>query len=194
MIKLQNLTKSFSEAKLFENLSYDFPEKGLVYLTGESGKGKTTLLRMIAGLDTAYTGTISREGEVSYLFQDRRLFPVLTALDNVAIAHENGGADKATAREKARDLLLALNLSDEDMQKRPSQLSGGMQQRVAFARALLFDAPILLLDEPFKELDEKNRQVITHMILEEAERRLVVLVNHDALHNLPQDARHLTLA
>ena len=194
MLRLENLRKAFGEQILFENLSFAFPEKGLFYISGESGKGKTTLLRMIAGIDTDYSGSILREGEVSYLFQDRRLFPALSALENVAIVLDKPSSDKRENRVRAAALLGQLNLTEADMKKRPAQLSGGMQQRVALARALIYEAPILLLDEPTKELDEANRQILSTLVKEESKRRLVIVVNHEAADPMREGAVVIDLA
>lgn len=178
MIRLAHVTKSYGAETVIRDLSYDFPACGLYRLTGRSGVGKTTLLRLIAGLESPDAGEIHLAGPVSFLFQDRRLFDALTALQNVTIVAPKG-ADKDDARLRASALLDALGISGEDQSKRPSALSGGMQQRVAIARALFFDAPILLLDEPTKELDAENRRIIRTRFAEEAKMRLVILSGHE---------------
>ncbi len=178
LITISDLTKRFGEQIVFENFSYAFPETGLYCLMGESGRGKTTLLRIIAGLDKDYRGEVTSLPRVSYLFQDKRLFPTLTTLDNLMIVCHAKGDEKAAFAARAKALLLRLNIAEDDFLKKPAQLSGGMQQRVAIARAVLFDAPVLLLDEPSKELDEQNIQVLREIIREESEKRLVIAVSH----------------
>ena len=176
-ILIENLTKSFKEHTLFSNFSCEFPERGLVKVGGVSGAGKTTLLRMISGLDTDYSGNISGVGTVSYLFQEYRLFPWLSALDNVVVAdfekHDLDGRDSSIV------LLRRLGFSDESMLLKPSKLSGGMKQRVSLARALLRDSDVLLLDEPTKELDPALVRTVGELIAEAAKSRLVLLVSHD---------------
>jgi ABC-type lipoprotein export system ATPase subunit len=177
-LEIKGLSKSFGEQCILADFSYSFPEKGLFLLKGESGRGKTTLLRIIAGIDTDYAGEIISPA-VSYLFQDKRLFPTLTALDNVMIVLDKHNADKMVLLERAKALLKRLQFSPQDMKKYPRELSGGMQQRVAIARAIFYDAPVLLLDEPTKELDPQNRDILLELIQNEAQRRLVILVTHD---------------
>lgn len=178
MIHLAHVTKSYGAEPVIRDFSYDFPARGLYRLVGRSGVGKTTLLRLISGLESPDTGEICLAGSVSLLFQDRRLFDTLTALQNVTIVAPKG-TDKDASRKRASALLKALGITEEDQKKRPTALSGGMQQRVAIARALFFDAPILLLDEPMKELDAENRRIIRTRFAEEAESRLVILSGHE---------------
>ena len=180
MLEIKNLSKSFDGKILFENFSYSFSDKGVYAVVGESGIGKTTLLRMIAGLDKDYDGEIIGEGtkKVSFAFQEYRLFPWLSAIDNVIFAISDR-KDEAVMK-KAYDMLSKLGFSEGDMKLTPDELSGGMKQRVSIARAMLFDAPILLLDEPTKELDSGNADVVRSLILEESEHRLVIVVTHNS--------------
>ena len=176
--ELIDISKSFGGQLLFSHFSYRFPERGLFLLSGESGVGKTTLLRILAGLEQPDSGTVIRTGPVSFLFQDRRLFPSLSALENVRIVAPRH-TPKARSCADAAALLTTLGFSSQDLQKHTDELSGGMQQRVAIARALYFDAPVLLLDEPSKELDPANRARLRPLFLREAEIRLVILVSHE---------------
>ena len=175
---LNNIDKTFGEKVIIKGLSLVFPEKGVFAVVGESGVGKTTLLRLIAGLDTDYSGEITGGGlkNVSFAFQEYRLFPTLSALDNVAAVYK--AADKKEARENAEKMLLSLGFTEKDLKLYPRELSGGMKQRVSLSRAFLSDAPILLLDEPTKELDETNARLVTEEIRREAQKRLVILVSH----------------
>ncbi len=173
-LSIKNLFKSFDNKTIFEDFSYNFKDKGLYAIIGESGRGKTTLLRLIAGLDVKFTGEIQGGGfkNVSYAFQEYRLFPHISALENVT---EATGA----SRNEAKELLLKLGFSNEDLNLRPKELSGGMKQRVSLARAFLKKSPVLLLDEPTKELDAELKNVLYSMIKEESETRLVIFVSHN---------------
>jgi ABC-type lipoprotein export system ATPase subunit len=173
-LKLKNLSKAFQDKEILNGFSYNFEESGLYFIVGESGVGKTTLLRIIAGLDREYDGTVENGGaeNISFMFQEYRLFPTLGALKNAAISNENN-------IDKAHALLSRLGFEENDMKKKPRELSGGMKQRVAFARAVLKPAPILILDEPTKELDFETVATIHEVIAEEAKKRLVIVVTHD---------------
>ena len=174
-LQLKSLSKAFGDRSVLSGLSYEFEKTGLYFVVGESGVGKTTLLRIIAGLDSDYSGEVENGGitACSFMFQEYRLFPALSALKNAAIS------DKSGSTQKAAELLLRLGFKEDDLKKRPSELSGGMKQRVAFARAVLKDCPVLILDEPTKELDADTVRVMLEVINEQAQRRLVIAVTHD---------------
>jgi len=179
-LELNSLTKSFGEKLLFRDFSYKFSDTGLYAIIGDSGIGKTTLLRMIADLDTDYSGTITgiTAGDVSICFQEHRLFPGLTALGNITeVSFKKANEEDRTA---AALILKRLSFSENDMKLYPSELSGGMRQRVAFARAILRRSRVLLLDEPTKELDEATKNLMLDIILEESKKRLVIVISHDA--------------
>ena len=176
-LEIKNLTKRFGKKTIISELSYRFSDKGLYILRGKSGIGKTTLLRIIAGLDKDYSGEIidGGIGRISFAFQEYRLFPQLSALENVMIASKNiNDVDEI----KAKDLLTQLGFLPEDMQLLPSELSGGMKQRVSLARAFMKNAPVILLDEPTKELDAALCRQVCEMIKKIAEDKLVILVTH----------------
>ena len=188
ILKLNSLSKSFAGKSVFTDFSYTFEENGLCFIRGESGVGKTTLLRIIAGLDSNYTGTVVNGGikNVSFMFQEYRLFPALNALKNASIA--NGSSE-----EYAAALLARLGFEEDDLRKKPRELSGGMKQRVAFVRAVLKNAPVLILDEPTKELDADTVKVMLDIIKEEAKKRLVITVTHDDLSKISENARIIEL-
>ena len=165
-LMIKNLSKSFGKKTIFSNFTYNFADSGIYIVHGDSGIGKTTLLRIIAGLDKEYTGNVAGGGigQVSFAFQEYRLFPELSALENVMLG--------------AAELLSQLGFSSADMHLLPSELSGGMKQRVSLARAFLKNAPILLLDEPTKELDPVLCKYVCEMIKRIAKNKLVILVTH----------------
>lgn len=173
MIRLCKLSKSY-DTPVIETLSYDFPDTGLVLLRGPSGTGKTTLLRLIAGLEEPTSGRIEGlEGKtVSVAFQEARLVPHLTLLENVLLV------GKTRDRERALALLDRLGLK-KDADRFPHELSGGMRQRGALARSLYFGGEVYLWDEPTAELDEKNRRIVSEILDELAKGALVIVSSHD---------------
>ena len=178
-LKIINVTKSFEDKVIFKSFSYEFKEKGLYILSGRSGVGKTTLLRMISGLDKDYEGDIVGAGieNTSVAFQEYRLFPMLSAIDKAVIP--SSSTRDAAIVKKAKDFLNYLGFSDSDLRLKPHELSGGMKQRVSLVRALVRKAPILLLDEPTKELDGELKEKVRDLIHKESISRLVILVTHD---------------
>ena len=175
-LSIKGLVKRFGEKTLFDGFSYEFSNNGLYFLCGESGVGKTTLLRLIAGLDKDYVGEISGGGlkEVSFQFQEYRLFPELNVLQNATL-----GCHRSKSKiEKAKQYLERLWLDPNTLKLRPDALSGGMKQRVSLVRALMKDSGILILDEQTKELDPKLCAVVNEIIKEESKKRLVIVVSH----------------
>ena len=177
MPNIDLVKKSLGDQLVLNDLSIEFPNVGCVVIMGESGCGKTTLLRILAGLEKADSGTIEGFGRenVAMSFQEYRLFPTLSALDNARIASP---LSKDAATVAAKDLLTRLGFTETDMKKKPSALSGGMRQRVSVARAILSEKPILLFDEPTKELDAEMRRTLIELFAEAAKTRLLVSVTH----------------
>jgi NitT/TauT family transport system ATP-binding protein len=149
-------------------------------LVGASGCGKSTLLNLVSGLDQPTSGSVEVDGHAAFMFQEHALFPWLSALDNVAAPLRLKGVGKKEREAQARDYLEAVHLADF-ADRRPHELSGGMKQRVAIARTLATQAPVLLMDEPFGALDAMTRDLL-HDELESIwrERNLTVLfVTHN---------------
>ena len=172
ILKSEKISKSFNRKPVITDFSYCFPATGVIAIMGPSGCGKTTLLRMIAGLEKQDSGIIEKASDVkiAYVFQESRLFPSFTAKENIECCCDNSG--------KADILLEKVGLKDF-ADYLPSELSGGMKQRVSLARALSVDADIILLDEAFKSQDEDTREKLYTIIREEAEKRLFIMVTHD---------------
>jgi NitT/TauT family transport system ATP-binding protein len=178
-ITLQGVSKRFGDKIVLADFSYEFPATGCVALMGPSGCGKTTLLRLLAGLETPEAGeiTLPPNAKLAYLFQEDRLVPALTAKDNVVAVLRQGDS---TAGLLAERWLARVGLAGEE-NAYPQDLSGGMQRRVAIARALAFGGEILLLDEPFRGLDQETKTQMQELMLtgHDARRRLTILVTHD---------------
>ncbi len=169
-MEISRLSVSYEGRRIIEDLSLSLPQTGVFSLFGPSGCGKTTLFHAVAGLVRPEGGSIAGADGVSCVFQEYRLFPWLTARGNIEAVLKKG--------ESADPWLSRMRLSDAAEQL-PSQLSGGMCQRVSIARALAYPSDVLLLDEPFSGLDEQLREEIGGMIRREGERRLVLLITHD---------------
>jgi NitT/TauT family transport system ATP-binding protein len=179
MIKVEHINKSFGSLKVFDDFSLEFPEGKITVILGPSGCGKTSLLNILASLIKVDQGNLKTAEKVSYLFQEPRLLPWLNIRQNIALVLQ----DKMSVREIEKQVttnLIATGLIDY-ANYYPAQLSGGMRQRVAMARAFSFNAPLLLMDEPFKSLDLKTRvELITNFLrLWVKEPRTVVTVTHD---------------
>ncbi|MBR1659014.1 MAG: ABC transporter ATP-binding protein [Oscillospiraceae bacterium] len=168
MISAEGIIVSYGGTPVLRNCSLHVSAGERVLLTGPSGCGKTTFLRVLAGLVKPEAGYVRLGGKAAMVFQEPRLFPWLTAERNLALV---------TARP--RDWLERVGLA-EAAGKYPSELSGGMRQRLNICRALAAEGEILLLDEPFKGLDGPLRREIAALTAEYAAGRAAVLVSHDA--------------
>ena len=182
-ISIEALSKRFGEAGplVLDGIDLRIEPGEFVCLLGASGCGKSTLLNIIAGLERPTTGSVTvASGKVAVMFQDAALFPWLTARRNVELALRLRGVPRQQRRAQALELLDLVNLADA-AQKRPHELSGGMRQRVALARSLAQDRPVLLMDEPFAALDAITRDLL-HEELELVWRRTgrtIVFVTHN---------------
>ena len=180
MIQLQNVTLTYTDKKVvksvLEDITLTIPSGKITVIMGPSGCGKTTLMRLLSGLLTPTLGNVTRETEnISYLFQDPALLPWLTAAENVNLVL----SDKKATLPVATEWLTRVDLAGE-ANTYPAALSGGMRQRVALARALCTDADLLLLDEPFRGMDEDLHAKMRQLIQECRKGKTTVVVTHDA--------------
>ncbi len=187
MLSIQTLSKTYADGtRALEGIDLDVPNAEIVALIGGSGCGKTTLLRLIAGLDRPSTGRIALDGEpitgphpgVGLVFQEPRLLPWLTVADNVGFGIEHlPGRER---RERVAHALERVGLA-EHAWRWPRELSGGQQQRVSIARAFVASPRVLLLDEPFSALDAFTRRDLHgHLLALWAESRpTILIVTHD---------------
>ncbi|HUH87245.1 MAG TPA: ABC transporter ATP-binding protein [Pusillimonas sp.] len=187
-LAFQNIKKSFGDLNVVQNFSRDIQSGELVALVGPSGCGKSTLLHIAAGLEQPTAGNMLADAkpvrgpdpERTLMFQENALYPWMTLLQNVALALEFQKVDKKSAQAQAHEWLEKVNLKSFEHYY-PHQVSGGMRQRAALARAFITRPKALLLDEPFGALD-----ALTRMTLQDALRQLileagptVLLVTHD---------------
>jgi lipoprotein-releasing system ATP-binding protein len=197
MIKTIGITKSYGELKVLKGIDIEIKEKEVVSIVGASGAGKTTLLQIIGTLDKPDSGTITfnatdtvrlrgkalavfRNSNIGFVFQFHQLLPEFTAIENVCIPAYIAGKGKAEAEARATELLGFLNLSDR-LEHKPSELSGGEQQRVAVARALINNPSVILADEPSGNLDSENKNELHKLFfrLRDSFGQTIVIVTHD---------------
>ncbi|QRA41989.1 ABC transporter ATP-binding protein [Chryseobacterium cucumeris] len=194
MITVQSVSKSFNGKKAVDDISFQANDKEILVLLGTSGCGKTTMLKMINRLIEVDSGTILIDGKniqlqkaeelrmgIGFVMQHSGLFPHYTIQQNIAVIPDLLKWDKKKTAGKILELLHKLHLSEDVLTRFPNELSGGQQQRVGIARALIADAPVLLMDEPFGALDNITKSDIHSEFksLEELKNKTIILVTHD---------------
>ena len=170
---------SFADEEILHDINFEIRNTEKIAVVGRNGCGKTTLLSVLLNLLPADSGEIHGFQKPSAVFQEDRLLPYLTAAKNISVA---AGCTE-TAAEKA---LLQVGFDPEDLKKNAVQLSGGMARRVSIVRAMLTSGDAVLLDEPFKGLDDLTREKVMQFVKENLKNRTTILVTHD-----PRDAKDL---
>jgi len=193
VLSIENVNFSYNyESPILEGINLKVPSGQFLTLLGSSGSGKSTLLRLISGLQRPTSGNISwGDKEITgpgiergIVFQDYALFPWFSVVDNIALAigKVKKGASKKERRKEAEEYLLKVGLQDA-IGKYPFELSGGMRQRAAIARALALGSPLLLMDEPFGALDTVNRARLQDLVLDlhqkSSAKQTIIFVTHD---------------
>ena len=192
MLELKNISKKFKDKKILSNFNLKVEENKILAIVGPSGGGKTTLLRMLAGLESIDTGEIILNGEnlplnelekrnlLGFVFQDFQLFPHMTVLENLVISPiQTMGIKKDEAEAKAIKLLEQLGL-EKHYKSYPYSLSGGQKQRVALARAMMIEPKIIGYDEPTSALDPELRLEVEKLILQNKKLGVTqIVVTHD---------------
>ena len=194
MLSVSNLSISFDESQVLEKFNLNVESGDIFALLGDSGSGKSSALRFIAGLENAKNGSVMLDGaslslngahsvkpelrEIGMVFQDYALFPHMTVFQNISFSIDH--LSKKSKTEKVTSLLELINLNGIE-KKYPHQLSGGEQQRVSLARALANSPKLLLLDEPFSSLDKSHRDELVKDVRSILKNQLVtsILVTHD---------------
>jgi NitT/TauT family transport system ATP-binding protein len=190
LVRVRDLRKAYGDNLAVGGVDFDVLAGEVVSIVGPSGAGKTTVLRIVAGLLAASAGTVEVDGTavagpppgVAMVFQDysRSLMPWLSLLGNVTLPLRAKGISRAAAAEQARHALRSVGLEGRE-RMRPAQLSGGMQQRVAIARALAYQPKLLLMDEPFASVDAQTRMDLEDLVLPLRDEYdvTIVVVTHD---------------
>ena len=174
MIRVDNVSKSYGDKRVLNNVSCEFEDGKIYCIMGESGVGKTTLIRLIMGLEKPDEGYISSSKQFAAAFQEDRLLEDRDALDNVMFVLKNGGSK---SREQTEQYLSEL-LPEDRLHIRVDSLSGGMRRRVAVARAMLSDRNTIILDEPFNGLDDETKKTVINFIKKWQNNRTVIVVTH----------------
>ena len=178
MLQLKNISKRFKDCFANKNISFDLYQGEILSILGGSGSGKSTLLRCIAGLENGQYDEFSCDLNIGFMFQNYALFPHLSVYDNIAFGLNK--FNKNEIKNRVNELLAKFGI-EALRDKKPDQISGGQAQRVAFARAIAAGAKLLLLDEPFSNLDqglkESLRAELKQMIQDE--NLSAILVTHD---------------
>ncbi len=200
ILRVRNLTKTYMQGKIpvhaLNDVSFDVDKGEFLSIVGPSGSGKSTLLSMVGLLDKPTSGSVFIDGaeitkakdneapvirreKIGFVFQHFNLIPTLTAQENVDIAMRFARVPKSKRKERAVELLTQMGLRGR-MNHKPSELSGGEQQRVAIARSMANYPAIILADEPTGEVDTKTRDIIVELLKELAEKgQTIIVVTHD---------------
>ena len=197
MIDIKNITKSFGSLQVLKGIDLHINRGEVVSIVGPSGAGKTTLLQIIGTLDRPDNGTVMVDGvdtttlsqkgladfrnrHLGFVFQFHQLLPEFTALENIMIPAYIAGTSQKRAKERAKELLQFMQLTDRANHK-PAQLSGGEKQRIAVARALVNSPAVILADEPSGSLDTQNKQELHNLFFDLRDRfgQTFVIVTHD---------------
>ncbi len=197
MIRANHIKKSYQKLDVLKGVNIDISKGEVISIVGASGAGKTTLLHILGTLDRANSGTLEinnvtisslsdkklaefRNKNIGFVFQFHHLLPEFTALENVCIPAFIGGTSKSLAEEKAKELLSFLGLT-ERLNHKPSELSGGEQQRVAVARALINNPAVIFADEPSGNLDSNSAKELHNLFftLREKFNQTFVIVTHN---------------
>lgn len=183
-LSISHLGHSFGPQKVLDDISFELPKGDVVAVVGPSGGGKTTLLHLCAGMLEVEEGNIHNPFDrVAFAFQEPRLLPWQTARDNIAFGLKAAGVKKAERWKMAEDVALKFGLDMQALDKFPKDLSGGMRQRVSFARALITHPELFFLDEPFSALDIGLKQELQQILIEEnrTHKLSILFITHDLM-------------
>ena len=197
MIRIENLTKSFGDLQVLKGVSLEIKKGEVISIVGPSGAGKTTLLQLIGTLDKPTGGKIYFNGDevsqmnskrlatfrnrhIGFVFQFHQLLPEFTAMENIIIPALIAGRDRKEAEKEAYELLRIMKLEERASHK-PSEMSGGENQRIAVARALINHPDVILADEPSGSLDSRNKEELHKLFFDLRDKfgQTFIIVTHD---------------
>ncbi len=196
-LKVRGLKHNFGPHDVLEDINFTLPKGRVLSVVGPSGGGKTTLLHLCGDLLDIVEGRIENPFEnTAFAFQEPRLLPWQSALDNIAYGLKARGMGKRERSQKATEIALQFGLEEKDLTKFPKDLSGGMRQRVSFARALVVEPQLLFLDEPFSALDIGLKQELQQILVDHVETKglTILFITHDLMEAVRLSDQILVLA
>lgn len=183
-LEVAKLNHRFGFTEILKNINFTLQKGEVLSIVGPSGGGKTTLLHLCAGLLDVQEGSVKNTfASSAFAFQEARLLPWKSVIDNIALALLAKGEKKSEAIKKSQEIALRFGLEEDDFDKFPKDLSGGMKQRVSFARALVVKPALLFLDEPFSALDIGLKKELQSVLIEMISKKeiSVLFITHDLM-------------
>ncbi|MCH9812662.1 MAG: ATP-binding cassette domain-containing protein [Epsilonproteobacteria bacterium] len=196
-ISVKQVNHHFGFTEILRDINFDLKQGEVVSIVGPSGGGKTTLLHLVAGLLDLEEGKIENSFKSSaFAFQEARLLPWKNVIDNIMLGLLARGDDRELAQQEAEKIALKFGLEERDFTKFPKDLSGGMKQRVSFARALVLKPALLFLDEPFSALDIGLKKELQTILIEMVDQKeiSILFITHDLMEAIRLSDRVLLLA
>ena len=183
-LEVNKVSHSFGFDEVLKDITFTLEKGKVLSIVGPSGGGKTTLLHLCAKLKTLQEGKIKNSFKTSaFAFQESRLLPWKNVIDNIALGLRANKIHSKEVIQKAQEIALKFGLEEDDFEKFPKDLSGGMKQRVSFARALVTSPDLLFLDEPFSALDIGLKRELQEILIEQIEKKelTILFITHDLM-------------